>query len=231
MAKTNFDDSDGVWRTINGRKIFIREGQSLASAMRESGKFTKSGKNNIKEEKNISDVKKDDKQNENKETSNNNVEDLIRMGNGSYAIKRKGEKLEDTVNAYNERQKEYRKNLESEVWSNLRDPRRLKDPDLVDTYIEMNERGEFNDPDNTYAVKDKYTRNMKNMAGEPLYGPDRIAKKMAEGKIKTITEEDKQEAVNEMNTKIRQEAYRKYMQEHPNSKMSFAEFKDMYKLK
>ena len=49
MAK-NFDDSDGVWRTIGGRKVFIREGQSLSSAMKESGKFksNKKGNNNIK---------------------------------------------------------------------------------------------------------------------------------------------------------------------------------------
>ena len=37
MAK--YDDNDGVWRTIGGRRVFIRKGQSLASAMQESGKF------------------------------------------------------------------------------------------------------------------------------------------------------------------------------------------------
>lgn len=31
--------SEGVWRTIAGRRVFIKEGQSLSSAMRESGKF------------------------------------------------------------------------------------------------------------------------------------------------------------------------------------------------
>ena len=29
----------GVWRTIGGRRVFIKDGQSLADAMRESGKF------------------------------------------------------------------------------------------------------------------------------------------------------------------------------------------------
>jgi len=37
MAK--YDEGDGVWRTIGGRKVFIREGQSISSAMKESGKF------------------------------------------------------------------------------------------------------------------------------------------------------------------------------------------------
>ena len=35
-------ENDGVWRTVCGRRIFIRKGQSLTDAMRESGKFKKS---------------------------------------------------------------------------------------------------------------------------------------------------------------------------------------------
>ena len=34
-----FNESDGVWRTIGGRRVFIRDGQSLSDAMKESGKF------------------------------------------------------------------------------------------------------------------------------------------------------------------------------------------------
>ena len=39
MANKSYDDSDGVWRTIGGRRVFIRNGQSLSDAMIESGKF------------------------------------------------------------------------------------------------------------------------------------------------------------------------------------------------
>lgn len=35
------DDIGGVWRTVGGRRIFIKDGQDLASAMKESGKFKK----------------------------------------------------------------------------------------------------------------------------------------------------------------------------------------------
>ena len=35
------NDIGGVWRTIGGRKVFIKTGQNLADAMRESGKFKK----------------------------------------------------------------------------------------------------------------------------------------------------------------------------------------------
>lgn len=37
-------DENGAWRTISGRRVFIRDGQSLTDAMRESGKFEKSDK-------------------------------------------------------------------------------------------------------------------------------------------------------------------------------------------
>ena len=35
---------EGVWRTIGGRRIFIKTGQSVSSAMKESGKFKKATK-------------------------------------------------------------------------------------------------------------------------------------------------------------------------------------------
>ncbi len=34
------DNIGGVWRTVGGRRIFIKDGQDLASAMKESGKFS-----------------------------------------------------------------------------------------------------------------------------------------------------------------------------------------------
>lgn len=32
---------DGVWRTVGGRRIFIKDGEDLESAMKNSGKFEK----------------------------------------------------------------------------------------------------------------------------------------------------------------------------------------------
>lgn len=43
MADKKYNDQDGVWRTIGGRRVFIKNGQDLASAMRESGKFNFDG--------------------------------------------------------------------------------------------------------------------------------------------------------------------------------------------
>lgn len=39
MSSNKKDAQDGVWRTVGGRRIFIRNGVDLATAMRESGKF------------------------------------------------------------------------------------------------------------------------------------------------------------------------------------------------
>lgn len=39
MAKEKYDEEDGVWRTVGGRRIFIKNGQSLSEAMKASGKF------------------------------------------------------------------------------------------------------------------------------------------------------------------------------------------------
>lgn len=34
-------NENGVWRTVGGRRIFIKDGQDLATAMKESGKFSR----------------------------------------------------------------------------------------------------------------------------------------------------------------------------------------------
>lgn len=47
-------DLGGVWRTVGGRRIFIKDGEDLATAMKNSGKFKK---NEINSEKNDKKVK------------------------------------------------------------------------------------------------------------------------------------------------------------------------------
>ena len=57
MAK-KYDDEDGVWRTIGGRRVFIKKGQDLATAMKESGKFKSANKVSKKDESEESDLDK-----------------------------------------------------------------------------------------------------------------------------------------------------------------------------
>lgn len=48
------DNIGGVWRTVGGRRIFIKDGQDLTSAMKESGKFLKKDAKNKKDYNNLS---------------------------------------------------------------------------------------------------------------------------------------------------------------------------------
>lgn len=58
MAKKKWDEEDGVWRTIGGRRVFIRKGQSMADAMKNSGKFkTKAKESEVKEMTSTSELK------------------------------------------------------------------------------------------------------------------------------------------------------------------------------
>lgn len=181
------------------------------------------------------------------------IKDFVKVSDGTYLPIREGETEAEVKKAYNERQEKYRRNLEPEVSKNLRDPRRLWDQDLVDTYIEMNEKGMVNEQ------KDKFTRNMKNMEGKPLYSPDRLKQETEEknnnqsndkfytkkdgtkvydpykgtpyerkyDSLKDVVD-DKDSKLNQyINEKIRRKAYQKYLREHPASKITFEDFKDM----
>lgn len=44
-------EENGVWRTVGGRRIFIKEGQDLASAMKESGKFKSNNRKQVEDKK------------------------------------------------------------------------------------------------------------------------------------------------------------------------------------
>lgn len=60
---SKYDESDGVWRTVGGRRIFIRDGQSLSDAMKSSGKF-KSAKKRTDYKTKIEEIKATRKANE-----------------------------------------------------------------------------------------------------------------------------------------------------------------------
>ena len=49
LVKDTETGATGVFRTVGGRRIFIKDGQDLASAMKESGKFNNKKQDNIKD--------------------------------------------------------------------------------------------------------------------------------------------------------------------------------------
>lgn len=51
-------DIGGVWRTVGGRRIFIKDGEDLATAMKNSGKFSKKYKDKQEINKRIKEINK-----------------------------------------------------------------------------------------------------------------------------------------------------------------------------
>ena len=78
----------GVWRTVSGRRVFIKTGQTLSDAMRESGKF--------EEEENTSYFKKSDFSDAKKLTK-----DIVNSANydryGLRVQRRDTEKIDETM--------------------------------------------------------------------------------------------------------------------------------------
>lgn len=52
-----YEEKDGVWRTIRGRRVFIAKGESLSSAMAKSGKFKRNDIRETREAKQLVDKK------------------------------------------------------------------------------------------------------------------------------------------------------------------------------
>lgn len=69
------DGKCGVWRTISGRRVFIKDGQSLTDAMRESGKFSKEVIDAV--DKNENDSKKQEVKKESGTASKDELEQFL----------------------------------------------------------------------------------------------------------------------------------------------------------
>lgn len=86
-------DIGGVWRTIGGRRVFIKDGQDLASAMKESGKF-KPSKKQTEEAKRLNEkAKKSAKEDIEKYLKGNNEnwdndEEFLKELSDEYALDR-----------------------------------------------------------------------------------------------------------------------------------------------
>lgn len=52
-------DLGGVWRTVGGRRIFIKDGEDLETAMKNSGKFDKKTPTTLNNRKNLVDYVKE----------------------------------------------------------------------------------------------------------------------------------------------------------------------------
>lgn len=159
---------NGVWRTVGGRRIFIKEGQDLATAMKESGKFSKkqieNGENKTKtrEYKTLEEQIEYIKQDEEKL-----LKAIDESNNSEEAGKRICEILQER-----QRFNEKPKLLDEKEFDDLSDDKYIKlyrgisdGEKTADEYIEQfkNGKNEYGNGLNAYGVG-HYTSDNKNVA-------------------------------------------------------------------
>lgn len=123
------EEQKGVWRTISGRHVFIKEGQSLEDAMTESGKF-----NN--EQKSKSGVTDEDRQayNEYVQQRLNDKEYMKANTPGLYSIKYGEDFAKDFDNSL--------KNNDNYLYDNL-----VNDPKIIAELERNVQARQYDDPD------------------------------------------------------------------------------------
>lgn len=123
-------DIGGVWRTVGGRRIFIKDGENLETAMKKSGKFGNK-KQESKEEKNKDDLYKNVVQG--KDLSNDDEEDFNKI------IEKQGFNGKPIVINNEE---EFEKMVKEDTVGMYRGIR-ADDKETVDKYKDMLRNGEF----------------------------------------------------------------------------------------
>lgn len=133
---TKYDESQGVWRTVGGRRIFIRNDQTLADAMKESGKFKREvaqrelfelekqhkHKGHPEYEKKLKELKEKYMQIPEKErvqayADGKNWKDLVKEKDSKYSDLENSKALEDRVKQVREENKRYRNSLNETDYS------------------------------------------------------------------------------------------------------------------
>lgn len=140
---------DGVWRTVGGRRIFIKEGQSLSDAMRNSGKFEKKDvKTKLK--------KQFDKNKEKQSNNQEKIEKLEKELEEAKGIFEKG-KIKEEIEALKENKtvEQYRKDKEEKRVATLKE-REEKEKQLKEQKIkEIEQRRKQLEEDIKNAPKEK----------------------------------------------------------------------------
>jgi len=279
----------GVWRTIGGRRVFIKDGQDLATAMKESGKFKKAKDIEHQKRKIANDIEKNvysDKERKEKwkeydaynEIDKEYIKKVSDAKNNDELKKADEEKIKRLEKIIEEDQKTGKvENRMKSIESQQRYDRlynKYKEQGMTDEKIKdmlgerpktglediKNEMWENNSE--TYITKqgydklvarenEKYDKALKKYNesqrqyksdGEIISETDlkeEYRNELKRGNIEkdTTYNEWKKGVVNDKNSNVREisgndylsKAYQKYLKEHPGSKMTFEDFKNMNK--
>lgn len=108
-------DIGGVWRTIGGRRIFIKDGEDLTSAMKRSGKFKNKKQESKKVEKKNSELTEEERKNK--------IEELEKKKEETQGIISKGaiqEEIDMVKDGFDDKEK-YREYLSKEREKRLKE--------------------------------------------------------------------------------------------------------------
>lgn len=184
MAKKKYDESEGVWRTIGGRRVFIREGQSLSDAMIESGKFKgQKNKPGMRESYRKEKEKDMDEEVKLKRKSFESSEDGAKAYK-EYKEKRDNNKAKydvkyDSVEDRYNKDKDFRDMLKNEHEKTLKSTRKE-----IDAYLDLKNRDEeIGDKDDLYKLINENYYSIDRDDFEKIYSEE-------ESKIKTVTQEE-----------------------------------------
>lgn len=136
---------NGVWRTVGGRRIFIKEGQDLAEAMKESGKFSKQEVSNDKKvdrDTRIKELTKEIEEMENGTTEKEVLGVIAKNGKKLYIGPTPWSttpKIERALTAKNQNGIEYQKELEKKGWKIDNEVRAEKKPFSFAKYSSLQE--------------------------------------------------------------------------------------------
>ena len=164
-----FEGHEGVWRTIGGRRVFIRDGEDLSTAMQRSGKFSRVQKNQdlykkLDEEKKKIDEKIEKKDNEKKDISSEEaINEFMNADNGDWNNMSQAERdktceniLKDFENKYGDKLSDNK--FREEVLDGLEDQNFHTMVKIIDS--------EYNDKYGTKKLNEKYEEYEKSVGKE-----------------------------------------------------------------
>lgn len=209
---------DGVWRTIGGRRIFIRDGESLVDAMKRSGQFK---------------LRKDARQVRNdKRDYAEDKADFIRR---EVQDKKEGTapKLTATAEKYIKQIHEEKESGEFQRKESSgtnrperpepkREPKIIKSDEVLDAFKKVESWEDISDVIN--AIDDQETRTHLRKEAKELREADGSIKGSASylrSEAMLYGVEDKRSS----SDKVYRNAYEEYMKQHPASRLTFNEFK------
>lgn len=219
----NYTNEDGVWRTIGGRRVFIRNGQSLSDAMKESGKFKKKEENK----------KEDDEDFKPKKSTNDLMNEKIRNKGKTKSDEPDLPKHTEIKEQGTSNRKEVSENIQAHILDYYTEDYTGENISPSEAFVrQMDAMGEPNmwragqriAEGGSYLI---YNQDMADFLDTLKINPK--GKTFSEDKAFDIYTSLVGRESAKLYDRIKKNEYRRYLKDHPLSKMSFEEFKNQKK--